>query len=258
MGRQTLNSLAKEFGLSRKRIQRYFSSLPYCNPSLVNLKSPLVLVADATFWGRGYGVIVFRAPDLKRNLWWTEIRTETADSYHQGRQLLLDHNIRPSAVVIDGKPGIAEVFQDVPVQICHFHQIAIVRRYVTKWSKLPAAQQLLSLAETLPNTNENTFQTELAAWYDRWRQFLSQRTFNPDTGRSHFTHKRLRSAYHSLQRHLKYLFTYQRFTELGIPNTTNSLESTFGYLKHLLEVHRGIARPLRYKFICNILTKNSN
>ena len=216
------------------------------------------MIADATFWGRGYGVVVFRAPQLKRNLWWAELQTEMADSYRKGRHYLEANNIRPSAVVLDGKPGITGVFQDVPVQICHFHQIAIVHRYVTMRSKLPAAQELLKLAETLPDTDEITFQSELSSWHQRWSALIDQRTFNPYTDKWHYTYKRLRSAYRSLQRHLEYLFTYHKYPELCIPNTTNSLDGTFGYLKHLLEVHRGVSRPLRYKIICEILAKNTN
>lgn len=258
VGRQTLSELSTTYRISRKRIQRYFATIPSCDPILGGVWTPVVVVADATYWGRGYGVVVFRAPRLKCNLWWTEIETETANSYRQGRQFIEAKSIRLAAVVLDGKPGIAEVFQDIPVQICHFHQIAIVRRYLTKRSKLPAAQELLSIVATLPDTDEVTFRTALISWHAKWEPLLAERTVNPNTKRWHYTHKRLRSAYRSLQRHLTNLFTYQRYPELGIPNTTNSLDGTFGHMKHLVEVHRGISRLSRYRIISQFLRKNSN
>jgi len=211
-------------------------------------------VADATFWGRGYGLLVFRSPKYRRNLWWLEIDTEDKDCYRLGRHYLEENHILLSAVVIDGKPGISEVFVDIPVQICHFHQIAIIRRYLTKRTKLPAARELIELSETLPKTNEETFTSELSKWQAKWEPLLEEKTFNPETGKSCYTHKRLRAAYRSLKRHLPYLFTYQRYPELGIPNTTNSIDGTFSYLKHLLSVHRGISKELRYKMISHILT----
>ena len=174
-----------------------------------------------------------------------------------GRRFLEENRISLSAVVIDGKPGIAGVFEDLPVQICHFHQIAIVRRYLTKKTKLPAARELIELAQTLPRTNEKTFSRNLSLWHAKWKTVLEEKTFNPKTGKSHYTHKRLRSAYRSLLRHLPYLCTYQKYPELKIPNTTNSLDGTFSHLKHLLSVHRGVSKELRYRMISHILCKKT-
>ncbi len=35
------------------------------------------------------------------------------------------------AAVIDGRKGGKEVFSDVPVQMCQYHQLMILRRYLT-------------------------------------------------------------------------------------------------------------------------------
>jgi hypothetical protein len=75
------------------------------------------------------------------------------------------------------------------------------------------------------------------------------------TGKWFYTHKRLRSAYRSLKINLPYLFTYQKYSELNIPNTTNSLDGCFAYLKELVRVHRGINKTLKRKIIQEILTK---
>jgi hypothetical protein len=69
----------------------------------------------------------------------------------------------------------------------------------------------------------------------------------------HYTHKRLRSAYRSLRLNLPYLFTYKKYPELNIPNTTNSLDGCFAYLKELLRVHRGSTRSLKNKIIEEVL-----
>jgi hypothetical protein len=92
-------------------------------------------------------------------------------------------------------------------------------------------------------------------WYDRWSSFLKERTVDPATGRWHYTHKRLRSAYRSLKLNLPFLFTYQKYPELNIPNTTNSLDGCFAYLKELVRVHRGSSKSLRNKIIEEILWK---
>jgi hypothetical protein len=35
-----------------------------------------IIVPDTTFWGRFYGVVVFRSWNLKRNIWWNEVSSE--------------------------------------------------------------------------------------------------------------------------------------------------------------------------------------
>jgi hypothetical protein len=80
--------------------------------------------------------------------------------------------------------------------------------------------------------------------------FLKERTIN-----RHYTHKRLRSAYRSLRLNLPCLFTYQKYPELNIPNTTNSLDGCFAYLKKIVRVHRGSSRSLKRKINEEILWK---
>jgi hypothetical protein len=45
------------------------------------------------------------------------------------------------------------------------------------------------------------------------------------------------------------LFTHQKYSELNIPNTTNSLDGCFAYLKELVRVPRGVNQDLKKKII---------
>ncbi|MBP7811176.1 MAG: hypothetical protein KA006_02520, partial [Neisseria sp.] len=75
------------------------------------------------------------------------------------------------------------------------------------------------------------------------------RSIHPETGKSHYTHKRLRSAYNSLKRNLDYLFAFERFAELDIPRTTNLLEGRFGDMKQKLRCHQGMRKENKVRFI---------
>lgn len=214
---------------------------------------PIIALTDTTFFGRGYGILVVRCPRLKKNVYVREVRSETPLEYHEARRLLELQGFILEAAVIDGKRGVSAIFQDIPVQFCQFHQIAIVRRYLTSRPKLPAGQELRAIALTLPVSSEHTFIELLALWYRRWETFLKERTYHA-TGRGfQYTHRRIRSAYRSLKTNLPYLFTYQRYPELKIPNTTNSLDGYFSKLKQLLNTHRGMTAQRRYKMIQEIL-----
>ncbi len=148
-----------------------------------------------------------------------------------------------------------QLFSAVPIQMCHFHQKQIVTRYLTNNPKLEAGIELKKITATLCQTNERDFTSFINNWHQKWYSFLKDRTIDPFTGKWFYTHKRLRSAYRSLIINLPFLFTYQKYPELNIPNTTNSLDGCFAYLKELVRVHRGINKTLKRKIIQEILRK---
>lgn len=208
-----------------------------------------------TFYKRTFGVCVFRSPHLKKNLVWEAAERETAAVYHGCRWKLEQLGFEVTAAVIDGKHGLIPVFWDVPIQMCHFHQIKIITRYLTSRPKLPAGQTLRVLTLTLSRTTEEEFSKGLNGWHTQWNSFLKEKTLNPETKRWFYTHKRLRSAYRSLKTNLPFLFTYQRYPELKIPNTTNSLDGAFSHLKDLLRIHRGLRLKRKIKLFDEILSK---
>lgn len=208
---------------------------------------------DCVFFGRTSGYLVVRDPLRKENVYWSEIERETLDEYRCARDTLESMGFVIIAVVADGKPGLKPLYKDLPIQMCHFHMKAIITRYLTRKPRLEAGKELRKLVHELGQFHEQCFAEKLASWHDKWRVFLAERTVSPETGTWHYTHKRLRSAYTSLKRHLPYLFAYQRHPELHIPNTTNGLEGSFAYLKELVRVHRGIKADLKRKIITSIL-----
>ncbi len=214
----------------------------------------LVIVADATFFGRAYGFIVFRSPELKRNLYSACIGYESIMDYHRGIMAVYKQGFPIKAAVLDGRPGVRNLFRDVPVQMCHFHQQQIVRRYLTNNPQLEAGIELKRISDTLTFTNEKEFTNKLTNWHYKWNEFLKERTpdkINPK--RWYYTHRRLRSAYRSLNINLPYLFTYQKYSKLNIPNTTNSLDGSFAHLKEKVTMHRGLRFNIKKKFIEQIL-----
>lgn len=82
---------------------------------------PLVFIADVTFFKRTFGILVFRSQKLKRNVYWKEVKSETIQDYRNARHLLEFGGFKFLAIVLDGRPGIRNVFSDIPVQMCHFH-----------------------------------------------------------------------------------------------------------------------------------------
>lgn len=227
----------------------------YNLPEIATYPCKMVAVMDCVFFGRTSGYLVVRDHHRKKNVYWSEIDRETLYEYQCARDTLESLGFVLQALVVDGKPGLKPLYKDLPIQMCHFHQHAIMRRYLTMRPRLEAGQELRTLVSELGVSCEADFTERLIQWHENWAKFLKERTTNPVTGKWHYTHKRLRSAHRSLKTNLPYLFTYKRYPELGIPNTTNGLEGTFGSLKGLIQVHRGLKADLKCKMIASILQK---
>lgn len=251
--KQNLTELARETGHSHVWVRRQLDAITATPLTL--MPQPTVVIADTTFWGRSYGVCVFRSPELKKNLWWHEVENENVATYYYGRKMLEEKGWTFTAAVVDGRRGLARVFSDIPVQICQFHQMKRVTAYLTRRPETFAGQELRAIMLTLPHSTEKIFTRLLLEWYERWKHFTSEKTRITGCNRWFYTHKNVRSAHLSLKNNLPYLFTYQKYPQLNIPNTTNSLDGMFSQLKSRLAVHRGLRKDRRYKTISEILSR---
>ncbi|MCF8054733.1 MAG: hypothetical protein K9K75_05935, partial [Deltaproteobacteria bacterium] len=75
------------------------------------------------------------------------------------------------------------VFEGIPVQMCQFHQQAIITRKLTNRPKLTAGIELKSLSLKLCRSKKNGFIKLLSEWHNRWGDFIKERTLNITTGR---------------------------------------------------------------------------
>lgn len=125
----------------------------------------------------------------------------------------------------------------------------IIKRYLTLNPRLLAALDLKSLMERLTLEGKDDFIKEYEAWKNEWKDTLNKRT-ELKNGKSHYRHRRLRSAMNSIDFYLPYLFTYQEDGCSGMPNTNNKIEGTFTDLKRNLNDHSGMSETNRKRFVC--------
>ena len=250
-GKQTLQQLHEQTDKSvswlRQQLQVYEPRVTPLAPG------PVVVTMDTFYFRRGVGMMVFRSEALARNLLWFSVAYETTADYVRGLDVLERQSWTIQAVVMDGRKGVREALEHrFPVQMCHFHQVQIVTRYLTTKPKLDAAKELKILTATLTKTSKAAFTAALDEWEERWHSPVTERTISEErttTGRRRwwYTHRRLRSAYRSLLGNLTYLFTYEQYPVLQIPHTTNSLDGSISHLRDKLRVHRGLKLTERIK-----------
>lgn len=128
-----------------------------------------------------------------------------------------------------------------------------VTKYLTRKPETSAGQALRAIMLQLTRSTEIEFTKLLFDWRKTYHTILTDKTYVLGTKHWYYTYKKTRSAYLSMERNLPYLFTYLRYPELNIPNTTNSLDGSFTHLKDKVDIHHGLRKDRRYKMIEEIL-----
>jgi hypothetical protein len=204
---------------------------------------------DTTYFGRNFGVMVFKDSLSGQVLYKQYVKTETNTLYLQGITEIIRRGIHIQSIICDGRKGLFGLFGNIPIQMCQFHQVQIVIRYLTRRPQTEAAKELKTLTLKLTKLSKANFSMKLEEWYLKWKEYLNERSISARTGKSFYTHKRLRSAYFSLKRNLPVLFTFEDYKELMLPNTTNALDGSFSNLKNKLHNHNGLSKERKMKFI---------
>lgn len=244
--------LKKKYRKSISTIRKYFDKADLFVQPFKAPVEPINLILDATFFGRTNGVLVFRAN--KKNIFWYPIISENLKIISACLEQLNLHGYRFKGFVIDGRKGVIQLLQalypDIPIQLCHFHQAQIIRRYTTSRPKTACGLELKTLMRFLTTYSEEEFVKSFIALQDKYRDFLKERNDNRQ-----FMHRNLRSAFRSLKTNMSYLFTYKNFPELALPNTTNSCDGSFAHWKQKIKIHRGLRKHRRDKMINFLLQK---
>ncbi len=140
------------------------------------------------------------------------------------------------SVTIDGRRGyinnIRKLLGNIPIQMCLFHQKAIIRRYITDrpWSQcgMDLRGGLMHLLWKPESHQEFIYQ-----FY-----FLKEKYYGLLHQMNEFgccKHSALRVAFKSIDSNMLYLFTYTDLKNSNIPPTINHLEGLFGRLKERIK-----------------------
>lgn len=246
-GKQTMAELAEKHRISQSTIKRRIRevTIGWDQPSLT---CSGFLHLDTTYWGHNWGVLLGLDEETGLPLYVAFVGHERVQDYIDAVRSIEQRGYCIRGIVIDGMQSLFSEFSAYKIQMCQFHMMEIVKRYLTKRPKLIAARELKELVGSLTVRRKREFEDEYRQWKERWKNTLNRRT-TLKSGKTQFTHKRLRSAMHSVDFYLPYLFTYQQPECKGMPNTNNKIEGTFTDLKKNLNNHSGMSKENRKRFI---------
>ena len=194
--RRTLQEISDKLGISIRKLRQEFDKIEVLEGVCADApKESINLLIDATYFGREYGFIVFH--DTNRVIYFHEIELETVKDLRDGLTAIMNAGFRIKSVTIDGRRGfysnIKKVCGNIPVQMCMFHQTAIIRRYITNNPKSKCGKELKDLMTQIKNADQK-FINDFYALKEKYKQYLNQKNDNGE-----FKHQSLRSAFRSLQ-----------------------------------------------------------
>lgn len=246
VNKQTIHELSERFGVSASTIKRLMRDvvLEWRQPALCG--SGYVHL-DATYWGHNWGILVGLDEQTNKVLYLSFIHNETTADYVAAVESIEARGYEIRGLIIDGKQTLFKEFSRYKIQMCQFHMKQITRRYLTLNPRLKAARALKELMRTLTTTDQATFEVAYKRWKEDWHDTLCHRS-HLKSGKTQYTHRRLRSAMRSIDFYLPFLFTFEACP--GMPNTNNKIEGTFTDLKKNLNNHSGMSQMNRKRFIC--------
>ena len=246
--KQTVAELSVLLGVSESTIKRRLGEV-----NLVWEQPPLegsgFVHLDATYFGRSWGVMAAVEEERGIPLYMSFIKHETNADYVAAVKSIEDRGYKIEGLILDGKRSLFSVFSEYKIQMCQFHMIQIVSRYLTDSPRLMASRDLLDLMSTLTSSKEAGFRQRFEEWKRQYRVVINKRTLLK-SGASKYRHDTLRKAMTSIEFYMPYLFTYQQPGCEGMPNTNNKIEGTFTDLKRNANVHNGMSTESRKRLIC--------
>ncbi len=248
--KQTYSQLSEKYKKTIKTIVKILDKYEFI-PPIIKPREIILLMDTTYFWD--FWIMAFKDYDSKKVINYKIVSNENNTDYKNWVKELQEQWWVIRAIVCDWRKWLLWWFPDIPTQMCNFHQVAIIRRYITKNPILKANIELKKITELLTKTDKESFSFWLEEWYIKYKDFLSEKVIWKDW-KSHYLHTRTRSAYFSLKNNLKYLFIwYDYIWQIDIPNTTNWLEWIFGHIKPKVSLHRWLKKERKIKLILSLL-----
>lgn len=258
----SLTKLAKKKKIHRTTLSRKFSSLP--NEIKLNKLKPLpnklVLILDGTRISSDDNLILSYEYLSKQPFAWLFSERENFDSWF-ALMNRIKKEYKVEAVVSDGQKGLIKavkfVFGDIPHQRCIAHIKRFCLLKLTQNPKTDSGRELrvlvCGISKVKTKLEARKWKNSFWKWNEKHSYFLKEKSINPLTNRSWYTHRKLRAVRSHLKNALDTMFLHVE--NINIPNTTNYVEGGINSpLSELLRRHRGIKKDEKRLLVTSYLS----
>ncbi len=256
LGKQTIEDIAQECGYSARQVHRWFDEYLDSSPSwTMNTSRPIYLLIDGTYYSDGHCLILYRAENLKRTIFYRFTTHEDDDEIASDLISIRDLGYDVIGIATDGGDNIIRavqfVFPNVPRQRCVVHVQRECLNSITQRPRSTEAKLFRNLIQDLSVVKTKNDKLWWLNMYTRWiednEEYIFQKAMVSYSHQEYYVHNDLRKAYIHLKRALPNLFTY--IEHPGVPKTTNALEAFFGHIKDQIRSHRGLAESRIDNFV---------
>ena len=255
LGKMTVEDIAEISGYSSRQLHRWFDEYLDEYPTWhINTNTPIFLLIDGTYYC-GHCLIVYRAENLKRTIYYRFTRSEDDDEIASDLMNIRSMGYNVIGITTDGGDNIIRaveyVYPDVPRQRCMVHVQRECLSSITLHPRTPEGRMLKSLIMSLNDIRTHNDMMWWLSRYNLWveenEEYVCEKACLPNSTRTYFVRNDLRKAYVHLRRAIPNLFEFIKHP--GLPKTTNALESFFGHIKDQLRLHRGLSETRVDNFI---------
>jgi hypothetical protein len=135
------------------------------------------VLMDTTYFRRKFGVMVFKDSLSGTILFKQYVKYETNNLYLSGIEEIVRRGISIQSIICDGRKGLFSLFGDIPVQMCQFHQVQIMSRYLTRKPKHEANIELKNISLSLTKSSRLEFEKQLDDWYIKWKEYYMNEVY---------------------------------------------------------------------------------
>ncbi len=256
MDRRVYRNLRGEMQMSSRSIGRLFKKYLAKAPQIsVKHKTHVHLLIDGTYFPNDMCLILYYDHDIRHVQLYRTSNQEKFREIYQDLQALKLLGVQVYSVTCDGHKSIikavTKVYPNTIIQRCIVHVKRQCGRYLSKRPMLEASKELLRIVNKLTAVKTieecSLWLLSIHDWYQQYKDFLFEESFNEQRNEYRKTHEKLYSAYTHLHEAIPYLFCY--IDDHEIPATTNRLESFFKHLKEKLLLHSGLRLEAKRGFI---------
>ena len=251
-----IDEIADRSGYSTRQLHRWFDEYLDSSPSwTMNTSRPIYLLIDGTYYSDDHCLILYRAENLKRTIFYRFTNHEDQNEIAADLLNIRDLGYDVMGITTDGGDNIIRaieyVFPDVPRQRCVVHVQRDCLASITQRPRSTEAKLFRNLVQQLTDVRTGNDKRWWLNIYSNWvednEEYVFQKAVVPYSKQEYYVHNDLRKAYIHLKRAIPNLFTY--IDHPRVPKTTNALEAFFGHIKDQIRSHRGLAESRIDNFI---------
>ncbi|HCC51155.1 MAG TPA: transposase [Porphyromonadaceae bacterium] len=248
-GKQTFTQLVAKSGYSERTLKYYFYDYLEHYPRWQIRRSESVnLLVDGTYFANKVCLVLYRDDRVKATVLYRLTDGEWEEELREDIENLLNLGIIIESITCDGVRNllraIRKVSPDTVIQRCLAHIQRETLQWLTRRPQSQAGYELREIIKRLHTIDDRNkwgyWVVDIVRWYDRHKDFVNAKSYQPQTKRYWYTHKSVRKAFIHIRRALPDMFHY--LDNPKIPKTTNALESFFGHLKQNISLHRGLSK----------------